>query len=116
MLAPLKKSYDKLREHIKKQRHQLINKSLCSQSYMVFPAFMHECESRTITEAEGQRIDAFGLWCWRRLLNSKEIKPVNPEGNHPWIFLGMTHVETPTLWPPDEKSRLIEKYPDAGQD
>ena len=50
------------------------------------------------------------------LLNSKEIKPVNPEGNQPWIFLGMTNVETPILWQPDMKSRLIEKYPDAGQD
>ena len=50
------------------------------------------------------------------LLNSKEIKPVNPEGNQPWIFLGMTTVETPILWQPDVKSGFIEKYPDAGQD
>ena len=48
---------------------------------MVFPVFMYECESWTIKKVEHQRIDAFKLWCWRRLLripDSKEIKAVNP--------------------------------------
>ena len=51
-------------------------------------------------------------------LDSKEIKPVNPKGNQPWIFIGMTDVEgeAPLLWPPDEKSQLIGKDPDAGKD
>ena len=51
-------------------------------------------------------------------LDSKEIKPVNPKENQPWIFIGKTDVEaeTPILWPPDVKSQLIEKYSDAGQD
>ena len=51
-------------------------------------------------------------------LDSKEIKPVNPKGNHPWIFIGRTGVEAevPILWPPDAKSRLIWKDPDAGKD
>ena len=51
-------------------------------------------------------------------LDSKEIKPVNPKGNQPWIFIGRTDVEaeTPILWPPDVKSRLIGKGPDAGKD
>ena len=53
---------------------------------MVFPVVTYRCESRTIKKAELQRIDAFKLWCWRRLespLDSKQIKPVNPEGNQP---------------------------------
>ena len=50
-------------------------------------------------------------------LDSKEIKPVNPKGNQPWIFTGRTdaEAEAPTLWPPDMKSRFPEKYPDAGK-
>ena len=51
---------------------------------MVFPVVMYGCESWTRKKAEHQRIDAFELWCWRRLLNlldCKEIKPVNPKGN-----------------------------------
>ena len=52
---------------------------------MVFPVVMYGRESRTIKQAECQKIDAFELWCWRRLLKnplgSKEIKPVNPKGN-----------------------------------
>ena len=51
---------------------------------MVFPVVMYGCESWTVKKAERQRIDAFELWCWRRLLSSlvcKEIKPVDPKGN-----------------------------------
>ena len=48
---------------------------------MVFPVVMYGCESRTIKKAERRRIDAFELWCWRRLLDCKEIKPVSPKGN-----------------------------------
>ena len=51
---------------------------------MVFPVVMYGCESWTIKKAEHQRIDAFELQCWRRLLSPedcKEIKPVNPKGN-----------------------------------
>ena len=51
------------------------------------------------------------------LLDSKEIKPVNPKGNQPWTFTGRTdaNTETPIIWPPDEQSRLIGKEPDAGK-
>ena len=47
-----------------------------------------------------------------------KIKPVNPKGNQPWILTGRTDAkaEAPILWPPDMKSRLIGKYPDAGKD
>ena len=48
----------------------------------------------------------------------KEIKPVNPKGNQSWVFIGRTdaEAESPILWPPDSKSRLIGKDPDAGKD
>ena len=51
-------------------------------------------------------------------LDNKEIKPVNPNGNQPWIVIGRTDAkaEALILWPPDVKSQLIGKYPDAGKD
>ena len=49
-------------------------------------------------------------------LDIKEIKPVTPKGNQPWIFIGRTDAEALILWPPDAKSRLIGKDPDAGRD
>ena len=82
---------------------------------------MYGCESWTVKKAEHQRIDAFELWHWRRLescLDSKEIQWVHPKGNQSWIFIGRTdaEAETPILWPPDLKSWLIWKDPDAGKD
>ena len=68
MLAPWKKSYDQPREHFRKQRHYFAKK-VCLIKAMVFPVVMYGCESWTIRQAEGQRIDAFELWCWRRLLS-----------------------------------------------
>ena len=72
---------------------------------MVFPLVMYKCEVWTIKKAELQRIDAFELWCWRRLfrvLDCKEIKPVNSKGNQPWIFIGKIDAEadanTLTTW------------------
>ena len=49
-------------------------------------------------------------------LDCKEIKPVNPKRNEPWIFIGRTYAGAPALWPPDMKSQLIRKDPDAGRD
>ena len=49
-------------------------------------------------------------------LDSKEIKPVNPKGNQPWIYIGRTDAEALVLWPPDMKSQLIRKDSDAGKD
>ena len=88
---------------------------------MVFPVVMYGCESWTIKKAARQRIDAFELWCWRRLLRElmllncgvgedsldcKEIQPVHRKGDQSWVFLGRTdfEAETPILWPPNEKS------------
>ena len=67
MLTPLKESYDQPRQHIKKQTHYLANKGHLVKA-MVVPVVTYGCESWTIKEAEHQRIDAFELWCWRRLL------------------------------------------------
>ena len=66
MLAPWKKSYDKPRQRTKKQRYHSVTK-VCLVKAMVFPVVMYGCKSWTIKKAE-HRIDAFELWCWRRLL------------------------------------------------
>ena len=70
-------------------------------------------------KAQHQRIDAFELWCWRRLLSPldcKEIQPVHPKGNQSWIPLRRTDAEAPILWPPDAKNWLMWKDHDAGKD
>ena len=66
-LSPWKKSYDKSRQHIKKQRCYFANKGSYSQSYG-FSSSLYGCKSWTIKMAKCQKIDAFELWCWRRLL------------------------------------------------
>ena len=73
---------------------------------MVFPGVMYGCESWTVKKAERQRIDAFELWCWRRLLRVSWIQPVHSEGDQPWDFFGRNDAkaETPVLWPPHAKS------------
>ena len=77
---------------------------------MVFPVVTYGCESWTMKEAECRRIDAFELWCWRRLsespLDCKEIQPVHFEGDQPWDFFGRNDAkaEAPVLWPPHAKS------------
>ena len=87
MLAPWKKSYDKTRQHIKKQRHYFANLGPCSQSYG-FPVVMYGCESWTIKQAESWSIDAFEPSGWRRLLrvpwtarrsNQSIPKEISPE-------------------------------------
>ena len=107
MLAPWKKSYEKL--SILKSRDFTLPTKVCLVKAMVFPVVMYGCESSTVKKAECRRIDAFELWCWRRLessLDCKEIQPVHPKGDQSWVFIGRTDVEaeTPTLWPPDVKS------------
>ena len=86
MLTPWKKSYDQPRWHIQKQRHYFANQVRLVKA-MVFPVVMYGCESWTVKKAERQRIDAFELWCWRRLLrvpwtarrsNQSILKEINP--------------------------------------
>ena len=76
---------------------------------MVFPVVTYGCESQTVKKAERQRIDAFELWCWKRLqspLYCTEIQPIHSEGDQPWDFFGRNDAkaETPVLWPPHAKS------------
>ena len=87
-----------------------------------FPVVMYGCESWTVKKAEGQRISAFEVWCWKRLLrvpwsarrsNQSILKEINT-----WDFFGRNDAkaETPVLWPPHAKSWLIGKDSDAGKD
>ena len=82
---------------------------------MVFPVVMYGCESWTVKKAECRRIDAFELWCWRRLLRvlglQGEILAVHSKGDQSWVFFGRNDAkaETPVLWPPHAKSWLMEK-------
>ena len=84
---------------------------------MVFPVVMYGCESWTVKKAESQIIDAFELWCWRRLLSvpwtarrsmQSILKGITPE-----IFIGRTDAEAkaPILWPPDAMSQFIGEDP-----
>ena len=90
---------------------------------MVFPVVMYGCESWSIKKAERRRIDAFELWCCRRLLrvpwterrsNQSILKEISPE----YSLEGRTNAEAETsiLWPPDAKNWLLGKDPDAGKD
>ena len=87
MLAPWKKSNDKPRQHMK-SRDITLPTQVCLVKAMVFPVVMYGCESWTIKKAECRRIDAFELWCWRRLLrvpwtagrsNPFILKEISPE-------------------------------------
>ena len=90
---------------------------------MVFPLVMYGCESWTTKKAESWRMDSLFLWTvvLEKILESpldcKEIQLVHSKGNQSWIFIERTdaEAETPILWPPDDKGRLIEKDLDAGK-
>ena len=112
-------SPDKPRQHIKEQRHHFADKGLCSQNFCSSHVWMWE-----LVHKEGW---APKNWCFwiavlektlESSLDSKEIKPVNPKGNQPWIFIGRTdaELEAPMLCPPHAKSQLIWKDPHARKD
>ena len=90
-------------DSIFKSRDITLPTKVCLVKAMVFPVVMYGCESWTVKTAEHRRIDAFELWCWRRLLrvlwNCKEIQPVHPKGDQSWVFIGKTDAkaETPIL-------------------
>ena len=121
MLAPWKKTYEQPRQHIKKQRQYFADKSPSSQSYGFSSG--HVC----MWELDYKESWVPKNWCFwtvvlektlESLLDCKEIRPVHPKGDQSWIFIGRADVkaETPILWPPDAKSWLIGKDPDAGKD
>ena len=106
---------------IQKQRHYFDNKGLSSQSYGFFSSqvWMWELDYKESWAPKN--------WCFWTVvlektlespLDCKDIQPVHPKGNQPWIFIGRTdaEAETPILWPPDVKKWLIGKDPDAGED
>ena len=121
MLAPWKKSYDKLRQCIKKQRHYFANKGLYSQSFGFSSSYVGMWE---LDNTKGWSLKTWCFWTvvlektLESPLDSKEIKQVNPKGkgNKPWIFVGRTNTQAPIVWPPDAKSQLIGRDPDAGKD
>ena len=121
MLDPWKESYDKPRQHIKKQRHHFEDKGLYSQTYG-FPSNhvqMWELDHKEVWVPKNWWFWTVVLWkTLESPLDSKEIKPVNLKGNQPWIFIGRSddEAETRILWPPDVKSQLTWKDPDAGKD
>ena len=117
--APWKKSYDKPKQHIKKQRHHFANKGPYSQSYGFSSSHIRICE------LDHKEDWAPKNWCfWTVMLEKtresplhcKETKPVNLKGYQLWIFIGRIDAEAPILWPPDAKNRLIWKDPDARKD
>ena len=73
---------------------------------MVFPVVMYGCESWTVKKAERRRIDAFELWCWRRLLRVPWTARRSNLGDQSYVFTGRNdaEAETPILWPPHAKS------------
>ena len=118
MLAPWRKSYDKLRQHIKMQRHYFSDKGPSSQSYGFSSSHVWMWE---LDHKEGWTPKNWCFWTvmlektLESALDYKKIKPVNPKGNQSWIFIGTTDAEVPVLWPPVAKRQFIRKDPDAGK-
>ena len=119
MLTLWKESYDQPRQHIKKQRHHFANKGPSSQSYGFSGSHVWMWE---LDHKEGS---ALRNWCFQTVekpleshLDCKKSKSVHPKGNQLWMLTGRTDAETeaPIFGPPDSKSRLIGKDPDAGKD
>ena len=116
-----KESYDQPRHCIKKQRHYFVHKGPSSQGYgfSTGHVWMWELDYKESWVSKN--------WCFWTVvlektlespLDCKEIQPVHPKGNQSWVFIGRMDVEaeTPIFWPPDGKSWLIGKDPDAGKD
>ena len=109
----------KPRHHIKKQRHHFAKKGPYSQSYGFSSSHIQTWELDH-KEAWALKNRCFWTVVLEKTLESpldcKEIKPVNPKENQPWIFIGKTVAEALILWPPYSVSRLTGKDPDAGKD
>ena len=111
MIVPWKNSCDEPRQCIKKQRHHFANKGLYSQNYGFSSGHVHiwELDHKEGWSAEVHHTEESPL-------DGKEIKPVNPMGSQPWVFIGRADGEAPIFWPSDAKSQLIGKDPDAKKD
>ena len=118
-LTPWKKDYDQPRQHIKKQRHYFANKGPSGQGYGFSSShvWMWELNDK---ESWVQKNWYFWTVVLKKTLESpldcKEVQLVHPKGDQSWVFIGRTDAktETPILWPPDAKRRLIWKDSDAG--
>ena len=112
-------SYDKSRQHIRKQRHYFADKGLYTQTYGFSSSHVHKW-GMDHKEDWAPKTWCFQIVVLEKILNSpldsKEIKSVNPKGNQPWIFSGRTDAEVLILWPPDAKSILIGKDLDFEKD
>jgi len=121
MLAPWKKSCDQPWQ-MSKSRDITLPTKICLVKAMVFPVVMYGYESWAVKKSWALKNWCFWTVMLKKTLESpldcKEIQPVHPKGNHPWIFIGRTDAEAedPILWPPDAKNWLIGKDPDAGKD
>ena len=108
-------------DSILKSRNITLTTKLHLVKAIFFSLVMYRCESWTIKKAERQRINAFELWCWKRLLRApwtvRRLNCVNPKGNQSWIFIGRSDAEAETLilWRPDVKNWLTGKDTDAGK-
>ena len=115
----LEENYDKPRQHIKKQRHYFANKGPPRQSYGFSSSHVWMWE---LDYKESWVPKNWCLWTvvleetFESPLDCKEIQPVHPKGNQPWIFIGRTDAEALILWPPDVKNWLIGKDPNAWKD
>ena len=114
-------SYEQPGQNIKKERHYFANKGPSSQGYGFSSGHVW------MWELDYEESWALMNWCFWTVvlektlespLDCKEIQPVHSEGDQSWVFIGRTdfEAETPILWPPDVKSWLIGKYPDAWKD
>ena len=108
--------------NVLKSRDITLPTKVCTVKDMVFPVVMYRLWESQHKEGWAQK-----NWCFWNVvlektlenpLDCKEIKPVNPKGNQPWVLIGRTaaEAEAPILWPPNVKSRLIGKDPDARKD
>ena len=96
-------------DSICKSRDITLPTKVCLVKATVFPVVMYGYESWTVKKGEHRRIDAFELWCWRRLLRvpwTARIQPFHSKGDQSWVFIGRTDAkaELPILWPPHAKS------------
>ena len=119
MLSPWKQSYDKPRQHIKKQRHHFADRGPSSQSYGLSSNHVWMWE---LDHKEGWVLKNWCFWTvvlgktLESPLDCKEIQVFNLNGNLSWIFTRRTDAEAPILWLPDAKSQLTGKDPVAGKD
>ena len=112
MLAPWKESCDKPGQHIKKQRHRFADKDLHRQSYGCSGSYMRMWELNH-KECWVLKNRCFQIVVLESPLDCKEVKPVSPKGNQPWVFTERTDAEAEAsiLWPHDGKSWLISQTP-----